>query len=80
MKLKLFSTFSGIGGFEKGIIKAGIDLEIVGHSDIKKHAEKVNELLDDEIKRQQIVQNGYDLLKLHHYTQILPEYIKFLNK
>lgn len=44
-KLKYFSTFSGIGGFELGIERAaktlGIDIECIGHSEIDKFAENV---------------------------------------
>jgi hypothetical protein len=43
-------------------------------------AERVNALLFDEKLRQSLVQGGYELLKLHHYTQILPEYIKFFEE
>ncbi len=45
MKLRYFSTFSGIGGFELGIKCAakrlGIDVECIGHSEIDKYAESV---------------------------------------
>ena len=44
-KLKYFSTFSGIGGFELGIEraaeKANVSIECVGHSEIDKFAENV---------------------------------------
>lgn len=43
-------------------------------------ADKVNELLNDEVKRQALVQNGYELMRLHHYTKILPDYIKFFKE
>jgi len=43
-------------------------------------ADKANELLKSNIKRKELVQNGYELLKIHNYTQILPEYIDFLTK
>lgn len=37
-KIKLFSMFSGYGGAEFALQKAGIDLEIVGYSEIDKYA------------------------------------------
>lgn len=40
-KLKMFSMFTGIGGFELGAINAGIDLEVVGYSEINKYAIQV---------------------------------------
>jgi len=36
--MKYFSTFSGIGGFEKGIQNAGLDWQCVGFSEIDKYA------------------------------------------
>ena len=42
-KIKVFSTFTGIGGFEKGIEQAGIPIEVVGFSEIDKYAIKVYE-------------------------------------
>lgn len=44
-KIKYFSTFTGIGGFELGLEraakKANLDIECVGHSEIDKFAENV---------------------------------------
>lgn len=44
-KLKYFSTFSGVGGFELGIERAAkatnIDIKCIGHSEIDKFAENV---------------------------------------
>ena len=37
-KIKMFSMFTGIGGFEKGVIDAGLDVEVVGYSEINKYA------------------------------------------
>ena len=37
-KLKVFSMFTGIGGFEEGFKKAGIDIELVGYSEIEKNS------------------------------------------
>jgi DNA (cytosine-5)-methyltransferase 1 len=39
--MKYFSTFSGIGGFEKGIEDAGLDWECVGYSEIDKYASAI---------------------------------------
>lgn len=39
--MKIFSTFTGIWGFEVWLRDAGINLEIVGFSEIDKFAEKV---------------------------------------
>lgn len=45
MSLRVFSTFTGIGGFEVGIKNAGatlgVDTELVGYSEIDKHATNV---------------------------------------
>lgn len=41
--MRVFSTFSGIGGFEKGIEKAGIPIETIGYSEIDKYASSVYE-------------------------------------
>ncbi len=40
-KIKVFSMFSGIAGFEKGILNAIKDAEIIGHSEIDKYAESI---------------------------------------
>jgi DNA (cytosine-5)-methyltransferase 1 len=40
-KMKVFSMFSGIGGFEKGILDIDPGSEIVGHSEIDKYADYV---------------------------------------
>lgn len=40
-KLKYFSIFSGIGGFEYGIEQSCIDATCVGHSEINKYAESI---------------------------------------
>ena len=40
-KLKYFSIFSGIGGFEYGIEQSCVDAECVGHSEINKYAESI---------------------------------------
>ena len=38
MGIKVFSMFSGIGGFEYGMLQSIHEFEIVGHSDIDKYA------------------------------------------
>lgn len=38
MKLKMLSLFTGIGAFEKALKNIGIELDIVGFSEIDKHA------------------------------------------
>ena len=37
-KLKVFSMFSGIGGFEVGLVNSSYDFEVVGFSEIDKYA------------------------------------------
>jgi len=39
--MKIFSMFSGIGGFEKGILDVWEEAEFVGHSEIDKYADMV---------------------------------------
>ena len=39
--MKYFSLFSGIGGFEQGIIKSGVPMESVGYSEVDKYAESI---------------------------------------
>ena len=41
MTIKMFSMFSGIGGFEKGMQDSGIPFETVGYSEIDKYAIQV---------------------------------------
>lgn len=41
MGLKIFSMFSGIGGFEYGIQKSKLDAEFIGHCEIDKYAESI---------------------------------------
>ena len=41
--MKVFSTFTGIGGFERGMEQAGIPLDVVGYSEIDKYARSVYE-------------------------------------
>lgn len=41
MDLKIFSIFSGIGGFEYGILKSDLNNSFVGHSEIDKYAESI---------------------------------------
>lgn len=43
-------------------------------------AEKVNELLENDTLRKSLVEGGNELLKMHHFTKILPEYINFFEK
>src|SRR4030042_4860986 len=42
-KLRVFSMFSGIGGFEKGIIRVldGNNVDFVGYNEVDKYAEAV---------------------------------------
>lgn len=39
-KVKVLSLFSGIGAFEKALSNIGVDYELVGYSEISKHASK----------------------------------------
>ena len=39
--MKVFSMFSGIGGFENGLKQAMPDIEIAGHSEINKYADMI---------------------------------------
>jgi DNA (cytosine-5)-methyltransferase 1 len=48
--IKLFSMFSGYGGAEFALKKAGIEFECVGYSDIKKHAIKCYDINHPGIK------------------------------
>ncbi len=48
--MRVFSTFTGIGGFELGIANAGIDCEVVGYSEIDKYAIKVYERQFEGVK------------------------------
>lgn len=41
MDLKIFSMFSGIGGFELGIEKSNVNATFVGHCEIDKYAESI---------------------------------------
>jgi DNA (cytosine-5)-methyltransferase 1 len=41
--MKIFSIFSGIGGFELGIKQSGLEHEIVGYSEIAEDSIKVYE-------------------------------------
>lgn len=45
MKIKLFSTFSGIGAFEKGLDKIGQPYELYGYSEIDKYASEAYALI-----------------------------------
>lgn len=42
-KLKVFSVFSGIGGFELGLLNSDYEFEIVGYSEIDKYASSIYE-------------------------------------
>jgi DNA (cytosine-5)-methyltransferase 1 len=42
-KLKVFSVFSGIGGFELGLLNSDYDFEFVGYSEIDKWAISIYE-------------------------------------
>ena len=42
-KLKVFSMFTGIGGFELGIKNSNIEHELIGYSEIDPYAIKVFE-------------------------------------
>ena len=41
--MKVFSMFSGIGGFELGLREAGIEHEVIGYSEIDKYAIQIYE-------------------------------------
>ena len=41
MTIKVFSMFSGIGGFEYGMLQSKHDFEIIGHSEIDKYANQI---------------------------------------
>lgn len=41
MVLKIFSMFSGIGGFEYGVQQSKLNHEFIGHSEIDKYAESI---------------------------------------
>ena len=47
MGIKVFSMFSGIGGFEYGMQQSKHDFEIIGHSEIDKYA---NQIYDKHFK------------------------------
>src|SRR3990167_3264693 len=66
MTLKLFSMFSGYGGAEFGLIKAGIDYECVGYSEIDKNAIKCYEQNFSNVK------NFGDCTKIN--TDELPDF------
>ena len=42
-KIKVLSLFSGIGGFERGLIQSGLPHEVIGYSEIDRYAIKVYE-------------------------------------
>jgi len=42
-KLKVFSMFTGIGGFEEGLKNSNIEHELIGYSEIDKYAIKIFE-------------------------------------
>ena len=41
MTMKVFSMFSGVGGFELGLQRAGVDHELVGYSEWDKYASQI---------------------------------------
>ena len=66
MVVKVFSMFSGIGGFEYGMLQSKHEFEIVGHSDIDKYA---NQIYDKHFKG---VTNYGDATKIDPRT--LPDF------
>ena len=74
--MKVFSTFSGIGGFEKGIQQANIPVDVVGFSEIDKYASSVYEYhlkgvktqkeREDELTelRTNISEKNYDIISI----------------
>ena len=44
MTMKVFSMFSGVGGFELGLQRAGVDHELVGYCEWDKYASQIYDL------------------------------------
>ena len=66
MTIKVFSMFSGIGGFEYGMLQSKHDFEIIGHSEIDKYA---NQIYDKHFEG---VKNYGDATKIDSRT--LPDF------
>ena len=49
-KLRVFSVFSGIGGFELGLLNSDYEFEIVGYSEIDKYASSIYERNFKDVK------------------------------
>ena len=63
---KVFSMFSGVGGFELGLLKSGADVELVGFCEVDKYA---SQILDKRFKG---VTNYGDATKL--VSEELPDF------